>query len=299
MIHTIDTHFQGFEHAIASYLVETSEGLVLIETGPHSTLPSLLAGLEDLGFKADQVCHVLLTHIHLDHAGSAWHFADQGAKIYIHPLGLPHLSNPERLMASATRIYGDDMDRLWGEMRPIDEQMLKAVEHQGIVTIGDVTFTAYHTPGHAVHHIAWAWEDNLFTGDIAGVKILKGPVVPPCPPPDINIQHWRQSLALIKSLPFKQLYLTHYGCISDISGHVKELEDCLESWFQWIYSQFQAGVPANECMAPFQQFVAAQLRSKGLTKQEIEIYEAANPSWMSVYGLYRYCKKMQDHQDSH
>ncbi len=291
MIHTIDTHFQGFEHAIASYLVETSEGLVLIETGPHSTLPSLLAGLKDLGFNAEQVRHVLLSHIHLDHAGSAWHFADLGAKIYVHPLGLPHLRSPERLMASATRIYGEDMDRLWGEMRAIDELLLQAVEHQQSITIGDQTFISYHTPGHAVHHIAWAFEDNLFTGDIAGVKILQGPVVPPCPPPDINIEHWMQSLELIKSLPFQQLYLTHYGQISDISRHIKELEDCLESWSQWIHRQYQAKVPVDECIGPFQQFVAQQLASKGLSANEIEIYEAANPSWMSVYGLYRYWSK--------
>ncbi|MDH3708524.1 MAG: MBL fold metallo-hydrolase [Cyclobacteriaceae bacterium] len=291
MIHTIDTHFQGLEHAIASYLVETSGGLVLIETGPHSTLPSLLAGLEDLGFRADQVRHVLLSHVHLDHAGAAWYFADLGAKIYVHPLGLPHLSNPERLMASATRIYGEDMDRLWGEMRPIDELLLQAVQHQQSITIGDQTFISYHTPGHAVHHIAWALEDNLFTGDIAGVKILQGPVVPPCPPPDINIEHWMQSLELIKSLPFQQLYLTHYGRISDISRHIKELEDCLESWSQWIYRQYQAKVAVDECIAPFQLFVAQQLTSKGLSAKEIEIYEAANPSWMSVFGLYRFWSK--------
>ena len=294
MIHTIDLHFQGFAQAIASFLVETSEGLVMIETGPHSTLPNLLSGIKLLGFEPREVRHVFLSHIHLDHGGAAWYFADMGAQVYVHPLGLPHLNNPERLMSSATRIYGDDMDRLWGEMRPIDWEQLNEVDHMQSITIGDSSFTAYHTPGHAVHHIAWGYQDVLFTGDVAGARILEGPAMPPCPPPDIDVEEWLASMQLIKELPLKTLYLTHYGAVSAIEQHLDELAQCLDSWASWIADRIEQGKQAPEVVEDFQQFVGQQLLEKGLNKQEIEVYEAANPSWMSVYGLYRYWKNQKE-----
>jgi glyoxylase-like metal-dependent hydrolase (beta-lactamase superfamily II) len=291
MIHTIDLHFQGIENAIASFLVETSEGPVIIETGPHSTFPYLKKGIENLGYSLTDIKHVFLSHIHFDHAGAAWAFAELGANIYLHPVGAPHLAEPSRLWNSAKRIYQDQMEILWGEMRPINQERLRVVNHEEQITIGDTSFKSWHTPGHAIHHIAWQMGDNLFAGDVAGVKIGNGLVVPPCPPPDINLEDWVNSIDLIRSIDIKYIYLTHYGKIEMIKEHLDSLEFCLNDWAQWIkpYAIENADIP--EITPKFQTYVAKQLKDFGLTQNGILQYEAANPSWMSVSGLMRYWSK--------
>lgn len=291
MMKVIDLKFQGYPGAIACFVISTEDGLVLVETGPHSTLPHLEAGLHQLGFKLSQIRHVLLSHIHLDHSGAAWYLADQGAKVYVHTMGYKHLKNPERLMASAQRIYGDQMDALWGKMEAIsDDQLVQVVDDQPI-EIGGTVFKPWYTPGHAVHHIAWQCEAILFTGDVAGVKISGGPVMPPCPPPDIDIELWIKSLDLIRGLVLDSLQLTHFGAVNDIPSHLDQLQDQLISWSQWIKPYWEAQTPASEITKPFQNFVAKELMSNGLSDAEIKIYETANPSWMSVYGLLRYWEK--------
>jgi glyoxylase-like metal-dependent hydrolase (beta-lactamase superfamily II) len=291
MINIVDLNFLGYNQAIAAFLVPTSDGLVLVETGPHSTLPTLLQQIEILGYRPDQVRHVLLTHIHLDHAGAAWYFAQLGAKVYVHPVGLPHLQSPERLMSSATRIYGDDMNRLWGQMKAIKTEQLIAVNHGQTLTFGNRTFEAWHTPGHAVHHIVWKLGRVLFTGDVAGVKIFEGPVMPPCPPPDIDIEAWNQSIELILKADIDELYLTHFGKITNVRPHFEQLHYFLNDWYQWMSDHLQAESDLNKLIPLFQQHVGKQLVKLGLSENEIEVYEAANPSWMSVYGLSRYIKK--------
>ncbi len=294
MIHTIDLNFQGYSHSIASYLVETSEGPVLVETGPHSVFPYLQQGLAAKGYKVEDVQHVFLTHIHLDHAGAAWAFAEKGAKVYVHPFGYKHLLNPEKLMRSAKRIYQDQMDSLWGAMKAIPESQLVSVEDRAEFNIGGKTFKAFHTPGHAVHHIAWQMSKELFTGDVAGVKIEDGMVVVPCPPPDINLEDWEHSIALIKTLDVERLYLAHFGIVSDIENHLKALSDCLWNWANWIKPYWEQGKKPEEVTALFEQYAEQQLIDFGVEKQMRLRYEAANPSWMSVAGLMRYWrKKMQ------
>jgi len=291
MIHTIDLNFQGLPKAIASFLVPTEEGPVLIETGPHSTLPYLREGVSRLGYDLSEIKNVLISHIHLDHAGAAWYLASQGAKVFVHSMGYRHLKDPERLMASAERIYGDKMDQLWGSMEAISsEQLMEVVDDQPI-EIGDRVFKPWYTPGHAIHHLAWQMGETLFTGDVAGVKIGNGPVMPPCPPPDINIENWIQSIDLIREMKLKKLFLTHFGVIDNISAHLDELQERLLAWSQWIKPYWEAQTPASVVTAPFQQFVASELRQSGLSDVDIAIYEAANPSWMSVYGLLRYWEK--------
>ena len=291
MIHTIDLHFLNIPQAIAAFLVETSAGPVLVETGPHSTFDHLQKGIKAAGFAIEDIQHVLLTHIHFDHAGAAWALAQQGATVYLHPFGAKHLANPEKLVESARRIYQDDMDRLWGEMQPIAESKLHTPAHGEKIKIGNTTFTAWHTPGHAVHHIAWQMEDALFTGDVAGVKISDCIVEPPCPPPDINLEDWQASLSLIRSLPLKALYLTHFGEVKNIAAHLDELEQRLINWANWIRPRWEKGDSVEQTVPDFQQFVAGQLREKGADEQLIKQYDVANPSWMSVAGLMRYWKK--------
>ncbi|MDW3208458.1 MAG: MBL fold metallo-hydrolase [Reichenbachiella sp.] len=292
-IKIIDLQFKSLDHAIAAYLLPTSEGPILIETGPHSTFPKLKEDVEAMGYQMEDIKHVFLTHIHLDHAGAAWALAETGAKIYLHPFGAKNMEDPSRLMESATRIYGDQMDTLWGQMKPIPADQLIQVEDQQSFRCGDIEIKSLHTPGHAKHHIAWQVGDVIFTGDVAGVKIDNGPVVPPCPPPDINLEDWKASIDILRNAEPSALYLTHYNKITAIEPHLSALENILDDWAAWIKKQMQAGLSNEEMVPLFMAYTADQLREAGLSEPTIELYEAANPSWMSVAGLVRYWTKKE------
>jgi len=291
MYHTIDLHFQNLKHAIGSFLIETDEGPILIETGPFSTFSSLENGLNLLGYKTEDVKHVLLTHIHFDHAGAAWYFSKNGANIYLHPFGVKHMQDPTRLIASATKIYGDNMDTLWGKMEDIKEDRLVSVNHEQVIEIGGKKITALHTPGHAKHHIAWQLEGIIFTGDVGGVKIEDGPVVPPCPPPDISIEYWGKSIAQILEKNPEKIVLTHYGEIDNPSSHFAELHEILRSWSEFIKDCWDAGLSQDDIIYMFMKYTREDFKNKGVSDYGIQQYEAANPSWMSVAGLIRYWNK--------
>jgi glyoxylase-like metal-dependent hydrolase (beta-lactamase superfamily II) len=289
-IRILDLGFLGTEEAIAAFLVETEIGPVLVETGPDSTFTNLEKELSRFQYKSEDIRHVLLTHIHFDHAGAAWRLAKSGAKIYVHPAGAPHLINPERLWNSASQIYGEDMERLWGQSGSISQEQVIEVEDGAVLDFGNCRFKAIHTPGHAVHHIAWKLGDSIFTGDAAGVKIENGPVVPPCPPPDIHIEAWKSSLGKIKAETPSFLFLTHFGIIDNVDWHLDSLSYILDDWSAWMKSRFDQGVPQADAVTDFISYTKHFLRAQGCSEALIEVYEKANPSFMSVAGLYRYWK---------
>lgn len=286
----IDLEFMQAKQTIGSFLVPTASGIVLVECGPESTFPQLKKGIEDLGYSLSQVKHVLLTHIHFDHAGAAWKLAKEGAKIYVHPVGLPHLASPEKLWNSAAQIYGENMDRLWGKMEPIEESLLVPAAHEEVFYLDGLRVKAWHTPGHAVHHIAWQIDEALFTGDVAGVKIMEGPVVPPCPPPDIHIEEWKRSIELIRSINPEKLILTHFGEISLVDDHLQALETMLDDWSTWMKPKFELGRDPQEIIPEFMAYTTQQMISMDVSAETRNLYEHANPSWMSVSGLMRYWK---------
>lgn len=309
-IHTLDLGFQNIENAIAAFVVEGPDGLALVETGPASTLPQLEAALKKYNWQAGDLQHVFLSHIHFDHAGAAWAFAEKGAKIYVHPKGLPHLAAPEKLYNSARMIYREQMDVLWGPMHPIPESQLCAPVHGEVIEAVGLRFTAWFTPGHAVHHIAWEAsplpspkEDSspsfargrgeavLFTGDVAGVKIGDGPVAPPCPPPDINVEDWQASIQLMRELPAETLYLTHFGKITEKKAHLDALEQRLLAWANWMKHFAEQQSQPEQIVPLFEKFVAGELISFGVNDADLKRYEAANPAFMSVAGLLRYWRK--------
>jgi len=295
MIHTIDLNFQNVPEAIAVFLIETADGPVLVESGPHSTFPQLTTEINKLGYEVKDIKHVFLTHIHFDHAGAAWAFAEQGAKIYVHPKGYKHMHDPSKLVSSAKRIYQEMMEPLWGTLKPIDESNLIEMEDHQVVSVNDAKFTAHFTPGHAVHHIAWQLNDKtIFCGDVAGVKIKDGLVVPPCPPPDINVEDWMASIEKIRSLNMEEIYLTHFGKVTGVKDHLLQLETMLNSWADWIKPYYEAGASVADTVPKFQEFTKNQLIEFGVPKEDFSIYEAANPSWMSVSGLMRYWKKREE-----
>lgn len=313
-IHTLDLGFLDIENAIAAFAVEGPDGLALVESGPASTLPHLQAALKKYNWRMEDFRHVFLSHIHFDHAGAAWAFAEKGSKIYVHPKGLPHLAAPEKLYNSARMIYGAQMDALWGPMHPIAETNLYAPSHGEVIEVAGLRFRAWFTPGHAVHHIAWeaspmptsegrkssnspgTGEAVLFTGDVAGVKIADGPVAPPCPPPDINVEDWLASIQLIRELPAEMLYLTHFGKITEKKAHLDALEQRLLAWAGWMKPWAERQSPPEQIVPLFEKFVAGELISLGVNEAGLKRYEAANPAFMSVAGLLRYWRKRLDSQ---
>lgn len=292
MIQAIDLRFLGLCDTLCAYLVETAEGPVLVDPGPHSTLAALEEGVRRLGHDLPEVRHVFLTHIHLDHAGAAWVLARWGARIYVHPAGAPHLVDPGNLLRSAERIYRGEMRALWGDLEPLEPRRIVPSGHGEAFRVGESEFVAWHTPGHSNHHVCWQADENLFTGDAGGVKIRNGPAMPPCPSPDLDLDKWRESLRLIRSLKPNQLFLTHFGPVERVDGHLRELEDRLVAWADWMRPHAEGGGTVETVGPPFEAFVREQLQSGNkLTWEVLQAYQNASPSWMSAAGLLRYWRK--------
>lgn len=293
---TLDLNFQGRRQAIASYLIRSADAVVLVESGPGSTLPGLEAGLAKEGLSPPDVTHVLLTHIHLDHAGAAGWLAQQGAEIYVHPVGAPHMLNPEKLLASATRIYGNRMESLWGEVVPVREEKLHVVRDAEEIEIGDLRFLPINTPGHAEHHYAYIFEDICFSGDVGGVRIpgfqyLRVPMVPP----DLHLERWHQSVDKLRQQGLRRIAPTHFGIYDDPEWHLHEVEKGLYEAERWIEEMMaEDPAPPIEAMRQsFTEWMTEQAAELDLSETAMSAYQVANPPGMSADGLLRYWKKVK------
>ena len=276
---------------VAAFLVRTPAGPVLVETGPESLYGNLEAAVNAQGFAMTDIRHVFVTHIHLDHAGSAWRLARHGAKVYVHPRGAAHLVDPTKLMDSARRIYKDDMDPLWGRMDAIPADQVVALGDGECVDLGGLAMEALHTPGHAVHHITYRLEDGLFTGDVGGIRIGNGPTIPPLPPPDIDLGTWADSIARMRATGARFIYPTHFGIKDDAAAHFDSLEENLHRIATWVKERLATGEDEAAMVPPFQAFMHDLLAGYGLPESAIQLYEIADPAFMSVYGLVRYWRK--------
>jgi glyoxylase-like metal-dependent hydrolase (beta-lactamase superfamily II) len=291
-VHILDTRQLGRRGIIASTALETREGLVLFDTGPESTFAHVTQQLHEVGFAAKDVRHVFLSHIHFDHAGAAWRFAELGATIYVHPRGAPHLIDPSRLIDSATRIYGAEMEKLWGRFAPIPEERVKVMHDLDIVQVGSLEVRAIATPGHASHHNVYQWEDNVFGGDVAGVRLGGGPPVPPFVPPELHIEAWQESIDKIRALKAKKLYLPHFGLVEgSVSGHLDSLSERIDRWAVWFRDRIRDGQDAQQLTSAFAEYLARELREEDTTESEIQDYECADPSFMAVSAAVRYWQK--------
>ena len=289
MIKTIDLNFQGIKSTVACFLLKINKELALIECGPESCLKHLKNEIKKNGEDVRNIKHVFLTHIHLDHAGAAWWFAKNGANIYVHPFGERHLVNPEKLISSAEIIYGNNMKRLWGDIKAINENKVIPVKDKERIKINDMEIKALHTPGHAKHHISWVIGDSIFTGDVVGAKINNGPLVPACPPPDINIKEWEKSLEIIKKENPKYLYFTHFGKFSYNEREVVDLQNTLKEWLIWVKRNEDIGEPI--LIEKFESYINKSLKNKLIDDETIEQYYIANPPYMSILGLKRVLMK--------
>lgn len=291
---TLDLNFQNKTQAIASYLIRHDAGAVLIESGPGSTLSSLEAGLAKEGLSPRHITHVLLTHIHLDHAGAAGWLSRQGAQIFVHPNGAAHMLNPEKLIASATRIYGDRMNQLWGEFLPVAENQLTVPNDAQAIHIGNLEFIPINTPGHAEHHYSYLFEDLCFSGDVGGVRIPGYPYMrAPMPPPELHFGRWRESISRLRSLKFRRIAPTHFGIFDDADWQLTHLQKILDATEKWLEEIMPADPPVDELRAKFEDWMNAQSRAENLSDDVIRAYDLANPLGMSADGLMRYWKKVR------
>lgn len=288
----LDTHQLGFAGIVAATALKTDDGIALFDTGPESTFKNVAAALRQLGSDPVDVRHVFLSHIHFDHAGAAWRFAESGATVYVHPRGAAHLIDPAKLIESATRIFGDDMQRLWGTIAPVPADRVKIVEDNEIIRVPPFEIRAIATPGHASHHHVYHWNDNVFGGDIAGVSIGGGPPIPPFVPPELNVESWHESIAKIRGLNPTNLYLPHYGKISgSVAKHLDELDERVSRWAEWFRDKIRAGNDESYLKRAFADLEHSELRAGGAIERDIEGYEAADPSHMAVGAAIRYWKK--------
>ena len=288
-IHTLDLEFFRGE-TIAAYLVESGGALALVETGPDSTWPHLVAALAKHGVKPGDVKDVLVTHIHLDHAGAAWRMARAGANVWVHPRGAPHMADPSKLLASAKRIYREQMDTLWGTLEPIPADRLKVTSDGLDIPVGRAWIRVIETPGHAIHHNAYLLDGNVFTGDVGGVAIGDGPNLPPTPPPDIDLPAWARSIERIKAARPDAFYPTHFGRHGDVAHRLEEMFDELQAWAAFIRARLGEGKEEPHIVPEFEAWLTERLLAKGVGPAGLEAYRTALPFAMNVTGLVRYWK---------
>ena len=267
----LDLHFGGRERAIGVYLVDTDDGLGLFDCGPSSTLPTLEAGLAREGLALTDLRHLLLSHIHLDHAGAAGSIARRcpDLTVWVSEIGAPHLIDPSKLERSARRLYGDLFDPLWGELAPVPESNVR-------VATGDVVgWWAFPTPGHASHHVSYLSDGLLLAGDACGVRMpVVSYVLPVSPPPDIDVEGWHSSIDEIRRRKPDRLALIHFGIHDDVSSHLDRLEAELDKWAKRV----RDGMTQDE-------FVAA---ARADLNTDADDYDQVAPLWQSWVGLERY-----------
>lgn len=291
-VQIVDLSFQGEPGVIASYVLDTGDGLAIVDTGPTSTLPVLIAGIEGLGARLSDVRHLLLTHIHFDHAGAAGTLLERvpQARAYVHERGAPHMISPERLYASATQIYGDQMESLWGEMKPIPAERLTVLSGGETFKVGNKEVEAIYTPGHAVHHLAYHLGNDLFVGDVGGIRLDAAQTTrAPTPPPDINLEAWRESIAALRPRQARTLHLAHFGSYAHEDAHWDGLLQTMDLDAARIQAGMQAGQDFDRLSTEFSMALMDELRAQGPDLPDR--FDFACPPWMSVQGLMRYWQK--------
>jgi glyoxylase-like metal-dependent hydrolase (beta-lactamase superfamily II) len=272
-----------------------SEGPVLIETGPGSTLATLLRRLEDFGMGPADVRHVLVTHIHLDHAGAAGWWANQGATVYVHPLGAPHLIDPSKLLGSAGRIYGDRMESLWGEVVPAPADRVVAIGDGELIEAGGLRIRALDTPGHARHHHVYSLGDVAFTGDAAAIRLPLSPWIDlPAPPPEFDLEAWKQTLERLRREKLTTIYPTHFGPSSEVAAHLDTLEVLLEETVTYVRGLMDEASDREAILERYSGWMRERAAAFGVDEEMFRSYELVNPRAMSVDGITRYWRKRSD-----
>jgi glyoxylase-like metal-dependent hydrolase (beta-lactamase superfamily II) len=290
----VDLQFHGRPHVIATALVQGGSGAAIIDPGPTTCLQTLELGLQASGVRWPDVRHILLTHIHLDHAGATGTIVREHphVKVLVHERGAKHMADPSRLIESATRIYGDRMDHFWGEFAAVPQQNLVVLDGGERIEAGGRTFDVAYTPGHASHHVSYFDSSSgvAFVGDTAGVCINGGFVLPPTPPPDIDVELWSSSVDRILSWSPGTLMLTHFGPVTRVRPHLADLLENLNTTAGIVLSLLKEQGSDEERGREFAERLRHLLRSH-MTESEVATYVVAAAYEHLFNGLARYWRK--------
>ena len=235
----------GRRGIIGVNVLDLDDGIALVDPGPEARMPALRAGLAGMGRSLEDVRAVLLTHIHLDHATAAGAIVreEPGAEVFVHAVGAPHMADPARLLASAGRIYGDAMATLWGDFLPVPRGSLRVVEEGDVLDLGGRRIEVAYVPGHARHHVAYyeAATGTAWVGDLGGIRIGDGPALPVTPPPDIDVEVWKESTERVMAWGPERIVATHFGVFGDVREHFAELSGELDAWAGWVRRSLGGG----------------------------------------------------------
>jgi glyoxylase-like metal-dependent hydrolase (beta-lactamase superfamily II) len=281
-VEPIDIHHQAAEQVVGVYVLETDDGPALFDCGPTVCIDTLKQGLATHDLALTDVRHLLLSHIHLDHAGAAGTLVREhpGLQVHVSPIGAPHLVDPSRLDASARRLYGDAFDALWGELAPVPEE--------NVHVVGDdvVGLECFPTPGHASHHVSYlAGDGTLYAGDAAGVRIVPGRhVLPVSPPPEFDYAGWLRTLDEIERRRPERLALIHFGVVEDVADHLTLMREELHRWVERV----EHGATEEEFVEAGRAELAARVPG------DPDLWQRAAPLWQSYRGLERYWRKRRE-----
>jgi glyoxylase-like metal-dependent hydrolase (beta-lactamase superfamily II) len=290
----VDLEFLGRPHAIASGIVQSSGGVAVVDPGPTTCLSTLDLGLQRHGVRWNDVRHILLTHIHLDHSGATGTIVREHPHIsvFVHERGTPHMADPQKLIDSAARLYGTDMNRLWGEIAPVPAANLVTLRGGERIDAGGRSFEVAYTPGHASHHVSYLDRSSgvAFVGDVAGVRIDGGFVLPPTPPPDIDLEKWRGSLDAIEAWSPDTIFLTHFGPAGNVRPHLETLWSNLQEMAGWVRQTLDEPGSDEQRSRTFADRLKGHMR-KEMSDVQIAAYPVAAPFEQLWLGLARYWRK--------
>lgn len=292
----VDVQFRDHAKLIATWVMPTSDGLALLECGPTTTLPNLLAGLRELGCEPEDLLHLLLTHIHLDHAGAAGTLMElfPNVTLYVHELGAPHMIDPSRLLQSAARVYGERMDVLWGDFLPCPAERVVVLTDGDRLELGGVTLDVLYTPGHASHHVAFyrPSDGSVVAGDVAGVRVPPSQLVwPPTPPPDVDIEAWHVSLDRLRAINPQRLLVTHFGAFDDVDRHLDQLDRQLDAFTDAVAGWQAQGLDRDAIAEQLARFAADQTMAAGEPLPAPGMVENVTPFGMTADGLLRWLRR--------